>query len=234
MSDERTLPATTRRRAEALARGETARSGLLTSSAALLAAVVAGASCGPELLEAAAVWLRAELTGPEVVADPEMLLSRMQSLLWTSLGWLAWSGAAAALVAIVLDVVQGRGVPQTSRIQPDADRLWRSGISHLAEGCRPLPFLGEILRWTGPCLLTVLLLFARRNRLAELLTADPPGLLALGSGIVAEVLLRTVVALTVIGGLHYAWRRWQWEASLRMTPDELRDELCRQGRPNPR
>jgi flagellar biosynthetic protein FlhB len=54
---------------------------------------------------------------------------------------------------------------------------------------------------------------------------------ALAAGFLELVLWMTVKAagaLLVLGVIDYAWQRWRFEQRLRMTPEELREELRQQ------
>jgi len=207
MSEERTQPATPRRREEARAEGRVARSADLTAAAGLLAGVLALHLLG---LGGIAGYMRTALGALES-ADPGAAFA-------------AFAAAAAPVLAIVLAAAAAAGLaqsgflftlrplaPRIERLAPSGDRLM-SAPDALA-GLLKVAAVGAVLACT---------LWSER---ALILGAERP-LQAMAS-MAFTVALRAALVLGALGLADYAWRRRRHEESLRMTPEEAREEMRR-------
>lgn len=222
-AEERTLPPTPKRRAEAVARGEAAHSGLLTSAAVLLTVLAWIAGNSSAWTAQLGLWWREQWQAPLSLSGDVAPLERLSGALWTLLAWSAGLGLVGVATALGVEWAQ-RGIRiQAARLAPDASRL-ASGTTRVLAGLNPLLWLAEGLRWLAPTVTLLALLWVRRERLAALLHADPVAFLSEGGALGMEVLTRLTVTMLLLALGHYAWRRRQWERALRMTVPEYRAE----------
>jgi flagellar biosynthetic protein FlhB len=228
-SDERTEPATPRRREEARERGHVARSSDLSSAVVLLAAVLALEFTGPSLvrgLQSAAVGVFGNLGS--VDGAPENLLLHYGGIATAVfLGFLPFLAVvvAAALGVNLFQVgfllTADPLVPKPSKLDPIAGlgRIFsvRSAV-RLLVGLLKVLALGLVVYWT---------IWSERTRLAGLMGLGFEEILAYAAGIMFTLSLRAVLLLLVLGILEYGYQRWQYERDLRMSKQEVREELKR-------
>lgn len=221
MSQQRTEPATPRRRQEARRRGQVARSADLSHGAALLAAVVVGSLAVPSGFQRLAGYTQRVLGHP----DPG------------SVAVLAAEGAAAALsvagpvvgaalvAGVAVGLAQTGGLFTAKPLEPQLDRL------------NPVRALERLFSWRSAAELVkaVLKLAAvagavwapLQQATAQVRPVAPSAteLAAWLGGVVHAVALRGAAALFAVGGLDYLYQRFEYERSLRMTRQEVREDL---------
>lgn len=221
MSSQRTEPATPRRRQEARRRGQVARSADLSQGAALLAAVVAGSLAAPWGFEKLSAFTGRVLADPDPARLPQVVgegLLAAAALAGPSLG-------AALVTGLLVGFAQTGGLFTAKPLEPQLDRLnpvralerlfsWRSA----AELAKALVKLAAVAAAVWAPL---------QQAVAEARAAVPSAaeLLAQLGGTVHAVGLRGAAALLVVGGFDYLYQRFEHERTLRMTRQEVREDL---------
>lgn len=223
---ERTEQPTPRRRQEAREQGHVPRSTDLTAAVVLLASLLLLNALGPgmlgralaltrELGEAGApdgsdlgTWTLRALRGAATILAPFLLLLAVCA----ALGSLIQSGPVLAFK---------RAAPRLENlsIQRGLERLF-SGES-LARGAM------GVLKMA---LVAVVAYVTLRGEVLTLLAAgaiEPGGALALAVRATFTLCLRLALLLLVLGLIDYAYQRWRLESNLRMTRQEVREELKR-------
>ena len=228
--DNRTMPASPRRRLEARQRGEVAQSRLLRVAGQLLVAVVAVSWLGSQLIDALAGTMRTSLAGAASGIDGSgtEVVGGMIGLVEPAAMAVLPVLIAAGLASVVIGLIQTRGlwapaamVPRWERINP------ASGLGRMVGGLsvtRAETVVSQLL------IIVVLGGWLVASRWGELLTeATAAGSTASGlldwltdeglqlAGVVA-------VGLLVLGGLDYGYQRWCFEKQLKMTLQEWREE----------
>lgn len=227
--EDRTEPATPRRREEARARGQVARSADFSSAVVLLAGVLALRFAGRPLADGLSGSVSAVLGGlAEVDGDPAALASR-------------FGGAFAAVLAaflpiagVALAAAAGAGLLQVGflftadPLKPDLDRLNPAtglgrllslrGLARLLAGLLKLAVVGGVAFWT---------IWAERGTLVGLSGRGFDPVPALSADLMQVLALRTALALLVLAAADYGYQKWQYERDLRMSRRELREELRR-------
>ncbi|MFV0444160.1 MAG: EscU/YscU/HrcU family type III secretion system export apparatus switch protein [Planctomycetaceae bacterium] len=223
--DDRTLPATPRRRTEAWKSGGTPRSSPLTTAAVLLAVLLYASVSGSAVIVRCGHWLQSQwldsTTGP---VQPGELVASVQSALRVGAGLLTGiviTGLAAALAA---ELLQAGGKIAPELILPQPDRLIGGGVQRLCRGVWSADPWGEAVRWLSALGLLLALLVDQWPRLVELIASGPVEMASLAGELSIRLLGRLSVALVLLALLNYGWQRWKWECSLRMTPTEQREE----------
>lgn len=225
MSEDRTQPASPRRRQMAREEGQAAHSPVLTAAAGWLAAVVALGCCGGGLADAMVGLVRCSLTPgePLLMADPAELAGRIRgialALAWP-LGAVLSAFAAGATAAHLLQV---RGLWSSRHILPDAGRLWtpgrgpglasragRAGSAAIQAAVFIVVLIGVIRAgWGGVGSLGSLEGPAMAREAGR-------SVLRLG-GVLAGV-------LAALGLADYAMACWRFESMLRTTPEQQRED----------
>lgn len=221
MSSQRTEPATPRRRQEARRRGQVPRSADLAQGAALLAAVVAGSLAAPWGFGRLSAFTSRLLVNPEAARQPQVVGEGMlaaAAVAGPSLG-------AALVVGVLVGLVQTGGLFTAKPLEPQLDRLnplrslerlfsWRSA----AEGAKALVKMAAVVAAVWAPL-------QQAVTEARVGFPDSEELLAQLGATVQAVGLRGAAALLVVGGFDYLYQRFEYERGLRMTRQEVREDL---------
>ncbi len=228
MSEARTERPTPRRRREARRRGRVPRSTEVTSALVLLALGLSAAVVGPGLLHRSEEMLRAGLAR---AADPEAASREgLSALAWWAIREVALGAgpllAVAAAVGLAVNVAQVGLRLSPLALRPTLTKLglWR-GLKRMLGPEGAVEAAKAALK-TGMIAAAVLLVvWPALPELAALGNAPPGTILArLGSG-ARSLLLGAAGAFLVVALADYAWQRLRHERSLRMTREELRQEL---------
>ena len=138
MSEDRTQPASKRRRQLAREHGQVAHSPELSAAAGWLVAVVLFTIVGDDLTLGLTKIVHGSLIAPSVVTPDRAAVVAQVRGLFLSLGWpLAAILAGFAAGALAAHQIQVRGLCATALIAPSPRRLWAlasgPGLAHRAE-----------------------------------------------------------------------------------------------------
>lgn len=226
-AQERTEAATPRRREEARRKGQVARSTEINSALLLLVAAWTLQWLGPRMADQVQSLMRHSLARAPSVEVTDLLLQTkvlalggmMAQSLLPVLGVLLLIGLAAGVAQVGLMVTLEPLRPQLSRINPfEGARRLISGRSlvELAKTLAKLSIIGLIAyqsireRWLGLA------------ALAEMETRAAAGELTV---LALEVVVKVAWAMVAVAVLDYAYQRWSHGRSLRMSRQEVREEL---------
>jgi len=226
---EKTEPATPRRRQEARERGQIARSTDLGAALLLLGGLLCLRWFAPRMIAALMQVMRDNLSLPEAAAGPGLDVIAVL----TSVGLLALAAAGPILAGLVV-VSLLAGFMQVGflftwhPVQPKLDKL------NPINGFRRL-FSTRTLVQAGMNVLKLALVglvawSAIRGRRDEIMLALGVGgwqQLVVYSRVLYDVGLQLAVVLLLIALLDYAWHRYKHERDLRMTREEVKEELRR-------
>jgi flagellar biosynthesis protein FlhB len=230
---ERTQQPTPRRREQVRAAGHVAHSPDVSSAGVLLAGLVALSLAGGALLQFLAGLLAGHLSGGswlagmltagskegEIVAQLHALSAGVAKVLLPVLG-------AGCLVAVGLNVLQLGPRFRLEKIAPDFSRLNPvAGFGRMMSGASAVRFGFGILKIVAIASVAATSLYAWRG---ELVTAGEHDLAQIAT-LAWRVGLGTAVKIGLaLGGLailDYGYQRWSYERQLRMTPQEMREEM---------
>ena len=224
---EKSHPATPRRRQQARAQGHVAKSQDLVSAlvmtAGLLAIWITGATFGQFITDYAIQQLgdptwQSFTTSSAVDTWQQAILSAGRSL--------APVMAIVLLVAIVANVGQTGFLFSPQRIAMDGNRIQPlTGLrrmisaSNLAQA--PLGFCKTVV------VISVVLLglWGQRAEIMQLPTRDTHSMVRLMFQLIFTISLRVAFSLVAVAFIDYLFQRWQYERSLRLTDEEMREEL---------
>jgi flagellar biosynthetic protein FlhB len=223
---EKTESPTPRRRQEAREQGQVARSTDLTAAIVLLSGLVLLNIFGPSVFQrmleliregAAHDDVRASalgvVVGRSVLAGAMMLGPLLLGLLLvTAVGGLLQTGAMVStklLAPKFENLVPARGLKRIFSID---------SVTRLAMGLLKLLLVGGVGYSS---------VAGRWDELLHAGTLGVLGILHLGTEIVFTLALRMALVLLILGLLDYWFQRWKLERSIRMTKQEVKDELKR-------
>jgi flagellar biosynthetic protein FlhB len=226
-SGEKSLDPTPHRRQQARQEGHVAKSHDLGSAAMLLLGLAVLMTLGGSLAGFLAEYCRSQLGGrPWLVADAEFLTGEWNAVLWALGRRLLPILGLLCLGGVAVNVLQTGFLFLPQRLSFDFGR-----ISPAHGWQRIFSFAGLVQLGFGVFKLIAVLgaaaavLYQQREAVLGLAALPPP---ALAHGM-AQVLLWTGLklgaALLVLAVLDYAYQRWRHERDLRMTPQELREEM---------
>ena len=233
-SDNKTEPATPRRRAEARKRGQVARSTELTSVAVLFASLlVLNARAGETLTQYCAVAREAFLQTGGLHEQPEALLALTGDLVVSSLMALAPLVAAATIAGVSVNVMQVGPMFSLEVLKPDINKLNPiSGIKRLCSG-QILVELAKAAAKAGVMgFIAYQVVRERYWVVVGLQSATAEGTLAGLGSMMLEIAQKCGLALLVMAVADFAYQRRSHEARLKMSRDEIKEEV-RQGEGDP-
>ncbi|HEY6631195.1 MAG TPA: flagellar biosynthesis protein FlhB [Rhizobiaceae bacterium] len=199
--------------------------GILASFVAILIFVVffAGSSI-MELGGFLSIFLEKPDAWPMATANDVVELSRV-------VGWEIGKAVASLLVLLVVAGVGAsafQNMPQFvgERIRPQASRIslskgWKRlfGLQGFVEFLKSLGKLGFAV-----AVLTFVLSDSLRQFLTGMLTQTPDFTLVI-RGMAIDILISIVLVMGLISGVDLVWSRFHWRQDLRMTKQEVKDEL---------
>ena len=229
MANDKTERATPKRREEARKRGQVAKSVDLNGAVVLIAGLFAISLLAPHTIGVAEDALR---SGFANVAHPQQLMSAaglgelFSATLRSFVIGVAPIAAVCLLAGVLANVVQTGIRPATQALKPDPRRLNPITGARNVFGTRIVFETAKSLAKVG--VVGVIVALALIPRLTELSATVGTGPAALGSmlaGMAFAIAQRAAIAYLFIAAIDYAYQRWRHERSLRMSKDELRDEM---------
>lgn len=225
--DDRTEPATGKRREEARSRGQVARSQELSSALLLLTATLVLYLLGGQLLSGLVGLMRhhlGQVLGVQLTptqAHGVVLNTGLQTAMV-----LAPFMGALILIALVSNVAQVGFMVNSSALSFKWERL------NPAAGMKRLFAPGRLLMETGKSplkfavvgLLVYRTISAHLSEIPLLVEMAPMQTLTWIGQLCFQLALRVSVAFLVMAAVDYGYQRWQFEKSIRMTKAEVKDE----------
>lgn len=224
MSEDRTQPPSKRRRQLARERGQVAHSPELTSAAGWLAAVIALGAFGRELTTSLVQLVAGSLAErPLINAEPGAVVAHLRGMMLALACPLGLIVAAFALGAFVAHQAQVRGLWTPARVMPDVARLWSFSAAH-GLGMQAERTTWALARSIILIVATLSTIRASWPRILGLGALDGPAL-AHAAGELVSQLGRVLAGLMLVLGLvDYALRHRRFEAMLRTTPEQQRED----------
>ncbi|MCE5266920.1 MAG: EscU/YscU/HrcU family type III secretion system export apparatus switch protein [Planctomycetaceae bacterium] len=230
MSDytsDKTLEPTPHRRQQARREGHVAKSHDLGSAAMLLLSVAVLMAFGGSVAGFLVDYCRNQLGGqPWIATDAATITSEWNSVLWglglrmlPVLGMLCFAGVAVNVLQTGFLFLPQRVTPDFGRISPS--RGWQRVFS--AAGMAQLSF--GLLKLVAVLAAGGVVLYQQRDAMLALATLPIPALARGLSQLLFSTGLKLGVALSILAIVDYGYQRWRHERDLRMTPQELREEM---------
>lgn len=226
---DKTERATPKRREEARRRGQVAKSVDLNGAVVLIAGLLALSLIGPHVVSTMESTLR---DGLAAIARPQQLMTGagIGELFTQTLRALALGIAPVAAVCVLAGVVANLGQsglkPATQALKPDPRRLNPIAGARNVFGTRMLFEGGKSLAKVAAVgAIVALELIPRLTELSATVGANPAALGAQLADMVFALAQRAALAYLVIGAIDYGYQRWRHEKSLRMSKQELKEEL---------
>ena len=224
---DRSQEATPHRRQKAREEGHVARSQDLASAVLLLAGVGVLMLSGGALVDFVYRYAEERLGGqPWLAADLSFAVSQWNTTLWELGKRLAPILALMVAAAVAVNVGQVGFLFLPSKLAFDISRLDPlKGLRRIfaVENLVRLGF--GLFKVVVIAAVAVTALYGEWNTILGLTALDVPEIAAYLGHILLGTILKIAVALLVLAVLDYAFQRWKFERDLRMTPQEVREEL---------
>jgi flagellar biosynthesis protein FlhB len=224
---EKTLEPTPHRRQQARREGHVAKSHDLGSAAMLLLGLGALVTLGGGLVGFMVEYCRSQLGGePWLTADTDFVIGQWNATLWAVGRHVLPILGLLCLGAVAVNVLQVGFLFLPQRLALDFARL-----DPLAGLRRIFSAAGAVRLGFGVVKLLVIsavvcaALWGQGTKMLTLTALTPAGIAAEMVQILFWIGLKVGAALLVVALLDYAYQWWRHEQDLKMTPQELREEL---------
>ena len=224
---EKTEQATPRRREEVRGRGNVARSVDLNAATVLLGATAAVAFLGERLARSVAQLVVGFFNAPSWVAiTPSQVHQEFVATMWALAQGLLPLLAVIVATALAINLVQVGFLASSTSLMPDLSRLSPlKGFGRIFS-LQGLVRLGvNLLKLAGIAALTAWVLYSELPVLAGLTLLEPLQIGQYGVESTLGLAWKLCGALFVLGLLDYGFQKWKFNRDIRMTRQEVRDEM---------
>jgi flagellar biosynthetic protein FlhB len=228
-SDDKTEAPTPRRRMEARNQGNIARSPDLTAAGILIGMILLLSWYGTGVMSALERVTRQMLgSGSIGVLDTSNLAPLIVSSLATVGKAMAPIFAGLLLIGIVANMVQVGLVFNTKRLKPNLAALNPTrGLKKLFGKNSRTGFmlLMSLVKMALVCLVAYSAIHDRLPIILTIQQLDYMQIFALGAELIYQIGIRLGVLLLILAILDYMYQKWKHERDLRMTKQEVKDEM---------
>jgi flagellar biosynthetic protein FlhB len=223
---ERTEQPTARRLQEARENGNVPRSQDLTAAAALLGGVLLLKFLGMGMLDTMLRMLHGLTTPSEL--DSAALFNAAGQAARTAMGMLLPFLLLLMIITAVVTGLQAATVLSPKRLKPKLDKLNPvNGVKRLFSLDAVTRLGMGILKMIFVAAVAYVSLAADIGKVLTLGTLVPRRAFELSAALMFSMALRMAVVLLILALLDYAYQRWNWWRKLKMTKQEVRDEMKR-------
>ena len=230
MSDdagEKNLEPTPHRREQARREGHVAKSQDLGSAALLLLGVGILVMLGGGLVGFLVEFCRSQLGGHAWLSvDKDFVVGQWNGTLWTLARYLLPILGLLCLAGVAVNVLQIGFLFLPAKLAFDLDRLNPlGGLRRLFSGAAMIHLGFGVVKIAAVLAVGGVVLYNQRAALLGLAALAPSALAGQVGRILLGTTLKVGAALLVLAILDYAYQRWRHEQDLKMTPQELQEEL---------
>ena len=227
---EKTEQATPKRREEARRKGQVARSNELSSVAILGSGLLTLSALGPYMFEQFRRFMTDLFTNGFAIRLDALNL-RMYAFTWAVQYGLIVGPLIVLLVvaALLINYAQVGVLFSSEALTPKLDRLnplpglkrivSSKGLVELVKGLFKVAAVAWVAYWT---------IHGEVDHLLGFVDMSVGQIFSLCGGVILKLGFRVVLLLLAMAILDYAFQRWDYEKSLRMTKQEVREELKQQ------
>lgn len=158
-------------------------------------------------------------SGQDVDQLFRILIFRVAAILAPAFVVMAVAGIAASLLQNAPSIVFERIRPQFSRISP------AKGFKRIFGQQGQVEFLKALFKFAAVTTIVFLVLMRNGDVFVRSLTTEAVAIPALIRDVVARLFGAVAVALIILAGFDLVWSRFNWRRELRMSRQEVKDEL---------
>jgi len=223
---EKTEQATPRRREEARKKGQVARSMELNSFAILFFGLLFLLFTGPAIVRDVTALMRELLSNvTSISGGADAYIGLLLHLSLRCLLILAPLFAALLIVGIFINAAQVGFSASAEVLQPKLDKLnLANGLKRLLSRRSLVEMVRDLLKLAIIGIVAWFAVKIELDRIMTLTDVEPVGILSVAGWAVFRVAIKVILALLILALFDYAFQRWDFERSIRMTKQELREE----------
>ncbi|WP_292999735.1 flagellar biosynthesis protein FlhB [Nevskia sp.] len=233
-AEEKTLPATEKRKREAREKGQVPRSRELTTAVVMGAGAALMASLGGSIGSQAQALLRNGLSfDAAALTDPSRMPALLGSTLAAALVIVAPILFATLLAALLAPMLIGGWNFSLQAIQPDLNRLNPiTGFGRMFSSNSLVELAKSLAKFCLVGLVAGLSWWGSRGELLGLGTEASHQAIGHGLSMVVHTFVWMVAALGLIAAIDVPWQLWSYYKQLKMSRQEIREEYKQsEGRP---
>jgi flagellar biosynthetic protein FlhB len=224
---ERTEQATPKKKLDARKKGNVAKSQDAIAAAALTGAVVFLAATARSRSTFLLDFWTATFSRPLVLStDVETLTAQFSETVFLFLRPFAIFGAVVVCCGVAANLLQSGFLFLPNKLAPKFSRLNPiKGFQRLFSGESIVQIVFGIVKIACVVALVGAAFWRDRETLANVGAASVAGIAAFSFEFLVRLALQLCAALVLFAVGDYAWRRFRWERELRMTRQELQEEM---------
>ena len=227
---EKTEQATPKRREDARRKGQVARSSELSSIAILATGLLALSGLGPYMFDQLGIFIIDALTNGMTVE-----INSTNLYLHTGSWVLGYARIIVPIVALLVVAALGVNYAQVGvlftlqPLTPKAERISPfSGIKRIFSSKGLVELAKSLFKIGAVVYVTYLTVSADMNNLVAYMDMGVGQIFTLSGDITLTLAFRIVLLLLIMAILDYSFQRWDYEKNLRMTRQEVREEVKQQ------
>ena len=227
---EKTEQATPKRREDARRKGQVARSSELSSIAILATGLLALSGLGPYMFDQLGIFIIDVLTNGMTVE-----INSTNLYLHTGSWVLGYARIVVPIVALLVVAALGVNYAQVGvlftlqPLTPKAERISPfSGIKRIFSSKGLVELAKSLFKIGAVVYVTYLTVSADMNNLVAYMDMGVGQIFTLSGDITLTLAFRIVLLLLIMAILDYSFQRWDYEKNLRMTRQEVREEVKQQ------
>jgi len=224
---EKTLEPTPHRRQQARLEGHVVKSQDLGSAGMLLLGLAVLMMLGGGVVGFLVHYCRDQLGGqPWVSVDAEFAVDHWNAAMWALGRYLLPILGLLCLAGVAVNVLQSGFLFLPQKLSFDFTRLSPlGGLQRIFSASNGVHLGFGIFKLAVVLAVGGVVLYNQRMALLELTALAPPALAVRMAQILLWTALKIGAALLILAVLDYAYQWWRHEQDLKMTPQELREEL---------
>jgi flagellar biosynthesis protein FlhB len=227
---EKTEAPTPRRRREAIEQGNVARSTDLSAAVTLLAVLILLDTFGGRLLGALRDLTEAMLSGehPVITGGRDLLPMVIEIALRIATATLPLM-AGIVVVGVIVNLVQVGLHLNTKKLQPKAESLNPlKGLKKIFGGGRgAMQLVFNLLKLILVSAVAYTAVHGRLGQIVEIASLPLTQIFTISASLIYDIGLRLGIVLLVLALLDFTWQRFRHEQDLKMTKQEVKDEMKR-------
>lgn len=233
--DDRTEKATPKRRQESRRKGQVARSSDLNGAVVMIVGLFAIGALGPAVVDATATAMRdtfARIAHPDELGSAAGLSGLEHAILQTLLATIGPLAGACLVAGVLVNVVQVGWRPTAAGLKPDPRRLDPiAGFKNTFGSRVGFETAKALAKVAAVGIVVALALLPQLTHLGASVGATPAALGSLMRSSAMSIAQRAALAYLAIAIIDFAWQRRRNERQLRMTKQEVKDEMRQHGLP---
>ena len=224
---EKSQDATPHRRQQAREKGQVPRSQDLGSAAILVAGIVVLLTLGGTLIEAIGGFMMRQIGGDAwLTADIPMIMGQWDWMIDNLAFKMLAIIASISLVAILINLMQVGILFVPDKLKPDPSHINPlKGLKRLVSLQSVMRLGFGIFKILIVAVVAALSLYSKRYELFNLASLEVPQIGAFILDAVLWTALKIGIALLILAILDYAFQLWKFEQDLKMTQQEVREEM---------